>query len=225
MSSSPESQSPSSPDSPRHLAWPVPPGPVPVPITVTHYNSHTRQHTTSTQSTTPTAGPSPSGGPTMIKSRRFYSSPLSETPNPPDANTNLKTPLQAYGLEQREPSIAEEKPHLLRRVSHALDDIKEDFTLGLDPKGTAEKIRSRRRGSVFFEAPPSSSPAPAAASRPESARPLSIFSTAGSIDQGGSVGRRMSRRFSMFGGGFAQRRKRVGESISQPNLIGSSTHL
>ncbi|ODM14810.1 hypothetical protein SI65_09804 [Aspergillus cristatus] len=220
MSSSPESQSPSSPDSPRHLAWPVPP----VPITVTHYNTHTRQHTTSTTTTTtttttsPTAGPSPTGGPTMIKSRRFYSSPLSDTSSTPDP----KTPLQAYGLEQREPSIAEEKPHLLRRVSHALDDIKEDFSLGLDARGTAEKIRSRRRGSVFFEAPPSSSLAP----RPESARPLSIFSTAGSVDHGsGSAGKRISRRLSMFGGGFSQRRKRVGESISQPNLIGSSTHL
>jgi hypothetical protein len=222
MSSSPESQSPSSPDSPRHLAWPVPP----VPITVTHYNTHTRQHTTSTSTTnttttSPTAGPSPSGGPTMIKSRRFYSSPLSDTSSTPDP----KTPLQAYGLEQREPSIAEEKPHLLRRVSHALDDIKEDFTLGLDAKGTAEKIR-RRRGSVFFEAPPSSSPAPRTetAMAVERTRPLSIFSTAGSVDHG-SAGKRMSRRLSMFGGGFSQRRKRVGESISQPNLIGSSAHL
>lgn len=223
MSSSPESQSPSSPDSPRHHIWPVPPVPATVPVT------HHRQHTTSTQSTSNPTTTTTTGGPAMIKSRRFYSSPLCDDDSP-----NPKTPLQAYGLEQREPSIAE-KPKLLRRVSNALDDIKEDFSLQLDPKGTAEKIRSRRRGSAFYEAPPTMAPTgprpetAMAVERSPMARPLSIFSM--STEHGGagngsqSHSRRLSRRLSLFGGGFSQRRKRVGESISQPNLIGSSTHM
>lgn len=161
----------------------------------------------------------------MIKSRRFYSSPLSDdSPDP-------KTPLQAYGLEQREPSIIMEennKPNkLLRRVSHALDDIKEDFSLQLDPRGTAERMRSRRRESAFFDGPPVAMPSPLGAlgqGRPETAasRPLSIFS----LDFHAGGGRRLTRRLSMLGSNLSQRgRKRFGESISQPNLIGSSTHM
>lgn len=154
-----------------------------------------------------------------------------------------KTPLQEYGLEQREPSIFEDRDKdkpakLLRRVSHALDDIKEDFSLQLDSSrgNAADRMRLRRRESAFFSGggggggdgkpPPSSMPSPLGAlrnGRPETAasRPLSIFS----LDLGMHGGRRLSRRLSMFGSNLSQRRKQYGESISQPNLIGSSTHM
>lgn len=181
----------------------------------------------------PSPGPSPGGGGGSgggkPGGKRFYSSPMTDT---------SKTPLQEYGLEQREPSIFEDKEKdkstkLLRRVSHALDDIKEDFSLQLDSsRDTADRMRLRRRESAFFSGggdgkpPPSSMPSPLGAlrnGRPETAasRPLSIFS----LDLGVRGGRRLSRRLSMFGSNLSQRRKQYGESISQPNLIGSSTHM
>lgn len=63
--------------------------------------------------------------PMPVKYPRFYASPLDEGTD--------STPLQVYGYEQREPSINGKPPKLLRRVSHALGDIREDFTLQLDP--------------------------------------------------------------------------------------------
>ena len=97
--SSPESPSSSS----THYVWPVPAAAASssssshhrrrtAPSPYYYYNTHNHSHTTST-TTTSTAS--------SVKSRRFYSSPLCEdSPDP-------KTPLQAYGLEQREPSIYE----------------------------------------------------------------------------------------------------------------------
>lgn len=78
---------------------------------------------------------------TATKTRRFYSSPLNDS--------SPRTPLQIYGLEQREPSIVE-KPRLFRRFSHALDDIKEDLPLQLDPRNTAQKIKKRRESMLFM---------------------------------------------------------------------------
>ncbi|RHZ45662.1 uncharacterized protein CDV56_101821 [Aspergillus thermomutatus] len=78
------------------------------------------------------------------KIHRYYSTPLR-------ADSPDSTPLQMYGLEQREPSIYE-KPRLLRRFSHALDDIKEDVSLQLDPNNVASKIRSRRQSMLMFDA-------------------------------------------------------------------------
>ena len=160
-------------------------------------------------------------------------------------DSSNRTPLQAYGLEQREPSIVEDRERdrstkLLRRVSHALDDIKEDVSLQLDSRGTADRMRVRRRESAFFSGggggggeddnkpqPPSSMPSPLGAlrtGRPDTAasRPLSLFSLDLGRVQGG---RRLSRRLSMLGSNLSHKRKRFGESISQPNLIGSSTQM
>lgn len=161
-------------------------------------------------------------------------------------DTSSRTPLQEYGLEQREPSIVEDRERdrstkLLRRVSHALDDIKEDVSLQLDSRGTADRMRVRRRESAFFTGgggggggeddnkpqPPSSMPSPLGAlrtGRPDTAasRPLSLFSLDLGRVQGG---RRLSRRLSMLGSNLSHKRKRFGESISQPNLIGSSTPM
>ncbi|PLB53411.1 hypothetical protein P170DRAFT_349473 [Aspergillus steynii IBT 23096] len=156
---------------------------------------------------------------------RYYATPLNEDTD--------STPLQVYGLEQREPSIAE-KPKLLRRMSHALDDIKEDFSLQLEPR---ERLKSRNRHSTFMldtsvggsglrssgsslsggESPMTSEPP-----RP---RPISTFS----IDNWNppapaqSLSRRLSNRL-----GFSQKKRfrpGQGASISQPNLIGSSTQM
>lgn len=179
-------------------------------------------------------------GPAAIPgAKRFYSSPMTDNPT--------KTPLQEYGLEQREPSIFEDRgdmsSKLLRRVSHALDDIKEDFSLQLEStrapptpsSAAADRMRLRRRDSAFVPGnggdgrpPPSSMPSPLGAlrnGRPETAasRPLSIFSLDLGSQQGG---RRLSKRLSSFGSNLSVRRKRgYGESISQPNLIGSSTQM
>ena len=65
-------------------------------------------------------------------------------------DTSSRTPLQAYGLEQREPSIVEDRERdrstkLLRRVSHALDDIKEDVSLQLQ-KVSADDVATALAG-------------------------------------------------------------------------------
>lgn len=170
-------------------------------------------------------------GPPVPTAKRFYSSPMNDNPD--------KTPLQEYGLEQREPSIFEDRDRdmptkLLRRVSHALDDIKEDFSLQLDStRGSTDRMRLRRRESAFFSGenkppPPSAMPSPLGAlrnGRPETAasRPLSIFSLDLGAQQGG---RRLSKRLSSLGSSLSVRKRRgYGESISQPNLIGSSTQM
>lgn len=146
--------------------------------------------------------------PMPIKITRFYSSPLDDT---------LSTPLQLYGHEQREPSIYE-KPKLLSRVSHALDDIKEDFSLNLDPaRSTANMIK--RRSTLLFDGGFGAAPRPETADGSIS-RSMSIMDV--SAPQGG-LSRRLSRRLSIF----STRRKvatvsKTG-SISSPNLIGSST--
>lgn len=146
--------------------------------------------------------------PMAIKYPRFYSSPLDDT---------LSTPLQLYGHEQREPSIYE-KPKLLRRVSHALDDIKEDFSLNLDPaRSTANKIK--RRSTLLFDGSFGAGPRPETA---DGSLPSSMSIMSVSAPQRG-LSRRLSRRLSIF----STRRKGATvskvASISSPNLIGSST--
>lgn len=249
--SSPESPSSSS----THYVWPVPASSSSpsshhrrrtAQSPYYYYNSHNHSHTTSTTTTTSTAS--------SVKSRRFYSSPLCEdSPDP-------KTPLQAYGLEQREPSIYELQlqqqqqqsrpaPRLIRRMSTVLDDIKEDFHMQIDAHAAHDKQRLRRRESAFFDGPPvvraggagdssplppvsavppveestSAAPAPGVASRrrESGARPLSVLSW----ENTWSLSRRFSRRLSMLGSSFSMRRKRMEASISQPNLIGSSTQM
>ncbi|GAQ04074.1 hypothetical protein ALT_1395 [Aspergillus lentulus] len=160
------------------------------------------------------------------KIHRYYSTPLR-------ADSPDSTPLQLYGLEQREPSIYE-KPRLLRRFSHALDDIKEDLSLQLDQNNMASKIRSRRQSMLMFDtaAGPSDPDAdgalhpdqrPITASGPPRSRPLSILA----FDNWTPPTRGLSRRLSTFR--FGSRRKRASpaqlSSISQPNLIGSSTNM
>ncbi|PYH88165.1 hypothetical protein BO71DRAFT_147601 [Aspergillus ellipticus CBS 707.79] len=149
---------------------------------------------------------------------RYYSTPVKQ-------DSPESTPLRMYGLEEREPSIAE-RPKLLRRFSHALDDIKEDFAL----QPSSEKIRSKRRQSIFGidEVPGSTaslySPGmdiPVAAEpQPPRVRPLSIFSS----EAWAPPTRKLSRRMSIF-----RRPKKFSPgqpgSISQPNLIGASTQI
>ncbi|OGM41903.1 hypothetical protein ABOM_009798 [Aspergillus bombycis] len=157
-----------------------------------------------------------------VKCPRYYSTPLrSDSPE--------STPLQMYGLEQREPSLYGDRPStLLRRFSHALDDIKEDFSLQLDPRNTTEKIRSKRRQSTLML--DTSAPGSRAGSLSGSesvaevprARPMSMMSTDNSFIP---PTRRLSRRLTLLG--FRKNRLRGGQaaSISQPNLIGSSTQM
>ncbi|KAL4990060.1 hypothetical protein BDW68DRAFT_54719 [Aspergillus falconensis] len=98
----------------------------------------------------------------LPKLPRFYSTPLNQ--DHPDS-----TPLNIYGLEEREPSIAE-RPRRFLRFSRALDDIKEDFISQPNPRNTAEAIRARRQStfsSFFFDNnsnPTLSSAGPASAS-------------------------------------------------------------
>ncbi|KAL4995647.1 hypothetical protein BDV10DRAFT_127461 [Aspergillus recurvatus] len=98
----------------------------------------------------------------LPKFPRFYSTPLNQ--DHPDS-----TPLNIYGLEEREPSIAE-RPRRFLRFSRALDDIKEDFISQPNPRNTAEAIRARRQStfSAFFfdnnSNPTLSCPGPASAS-------------------------------------------------------------
>ncbi|RMJ25323.1 hypothetical protein PHISP_03810 [Aspergillus sp. HF37] len=157
------------------------------------------------------------------KSNRFYSSPLNDSPD--------STPLQVYGLEQREPSISEKpRNRHLQRVSYALGDIKEDFSTGgqLSPRTTADRIK--RRTSVFISEGPASSPSPSPRRRPSTpmtsegqrSRPMSILS----LDALSSPPQRLGRRLSSLSS-FSRRKgsKPQEASISQPNLIGSSTQL
>ncbi|PWY87501.1 hypothetical protein BO70DRAFT_195674 [Aspergillus heteromorphus CBS 117.55] len=164
--------------------------------------------------------PAPRRRAAHYKIPRYYSTPVKE--DLPDS-----TPLQMYGLEQREPSIAE-RPKLLRRFSHALDDIKEDFAL----QPSSEKIRSKRRQSIFGidEIPGSSaslySPGmdiPVSAEpQPPRSRPVSIFSS----EAWAPPTKKLSRRMSIFS---SRRQKKFSPgqagSISQPNLIGASTQI
>ncbi|KAK1148733.1 hypothetical protein N8T08_008618 [Aspergillus melleus] len=160
-----------------------------------------------------------------VRLPRYYATPLKGTPD--------STPLQMYGLEQREPSIAE-KPKLLRRMSHALDDIKEDFSLQLEPR---EKLKSRHRQSTFMldtSVGGSSGPGSSAGSslsgaespmamEPPRPRPMSTFS----VDNWTPPSRSLTRRLSTRLGLSQKKRFRPGQgaSISQPNLIGSSTQM
>lgn len=150
---------------------------------------------------------------TMPKSPRFYSSPMDEEAS--------STPVQRYGYEQREPSIME-KPKLLRRVSHALDDIKEDFSLQLsDPATTAKKIK--RRSTLYLSDTLGPSPRPETADGPPRSRPMSIISF-DAWSQPQRLTRRLSRRLSVFSlSGRGKPSSTQAGSISSPNLIGSST--
>lgn len=123
----------------------------------------------------------------------------------------------------------------------------------IDAHAAHDKQRLRRRESAFFDGPPvvragagagagdsspplppvsavppveestSAAPAPGVASRrrESGARPLSVLSW----ENTWSLSRRFSRRLSMLGSSFSMRRKRMEASISQPNLIGSSTQM
>ncbi|KAJ5106059.1 hypothetical protein NUU61_003406 [Penicillium alfredii] len=153
----------------------------------------------------------------MPKSPRFYSTPMDDG--------SESTPVQAYGLEERTPSIIE-KPKLLRRMSHALDDIKEDFSLQIDPRSTADKLKRRSTlifdGSAFNPNAGSRPETPVTAGGPPRSRPMSIMS----FDAWSSPPRRLSRRLSHRLSIWSQRGKAPGSqaaSISSPNLIGSST--
>ncbi|KKK18583.1 hypothetical protein P175DRAFT_0500424 [Aspergillus ochraceoroseus IBT 24754] len=173
---------------------------------------------------------------------RYYATPLKE--DIPDS-----TPLQLYGLEPREPSIAEKRGRF-QRFSRALDDIREDITLQLEPQALADRAKVRRRMSTFlpetsstpslpsarpgssasfsgsmFASSPSGLDSPSEEDHPASgSRPLSmIFSP----DAWTPPVRRLSRRLSVLS--FSQKRHRYrgggAPSISQPNLISSSTPI
>jgi hypothetical protein len=145
--------------------------------------------------------------PMPAKYPRFYASPLDEGTD--------STPLQVYGYEQREPSIYGKPPKLLRRVSHVLGDIREDFTLQLDPL--------KRRSTIFFDTPISpASPEVPMTSDGLRSRPMSIISYDAIAAPSRRLSQRLTRRLSVF----SSRGKptgHTGASISSPNLIGSST--
>ena len=163
---------------------------------------------------------------------RFYSTPLNQ--DHPDS-----TPLQIYGLEEREPSIAE-RPRRFVRFSRALDDIKEDFSTPLPtPRNTAEAIRARRQStfsSFFFENNSNPTLGVSRTSTLASASASAFHSSASSErsfpppppipaddEASNKPLRRLSRRLSSLS--FSQRRAKYrggNASISQPNLIGSS---
>ncbi|KAJ5692726.1 hypothetical protein N7462_002149 [Penicillium macrosclerotiorum] len=151
----------------------------------------------------------PRRNPMSAKYPRYYSSPVDD---------GSETPLQIYGYEQREPSIYE-KPKLMRRVSHALGNIQEDFSLQLDARSTANKIK--RRSTLMLDgnmmAP---RPETADSPMPPRSRPMSIMSA--SLPQRG-LSRRLSRRLSIFSGRSKSSMGSKSASISSPNLIGSST--
>lgn len=142
---------------------------------------------------------------------RFYASPLDD---------GSETPIQAYGLEQREPSIYE-KPKLLHRVSHALGDIKEDMAYQLDARETANKIKRR---STFFLDPnfnDAEGARPETSAGPRRSRPMSIMSVETWTAPQRGLSRRLSRRLSVFGRKTPHNTSMA--SISTPNLFGSST--
>ncbi|KAL3466253.1 hypothetical protein BJX64DRAFT_25022 [Aspergillus heterothallicus] len=168
---------------------------------------------------------------------RFYSTPLNQ--EIPDS-----TPLQIYGLEEREPSIAE-KPRRFVRFSRALDDIKEDFSQP-QARGGADAIRARRQStfSSFFFDNGSMPTLNETASMHSGVASGSGFSRASSVSGANSPEfekppvppipedvpmkplRRLSRRLSTLS--FSQRKGRYrggNASISQPNLIGSSNQI
>ncbi|CAI7625338.1 unnamed protein product [Penicillium glandicola] len=145
--------------------------------------------------------------PMAVKYPRFYSSPM-------DQETD-STPLDVYGLEQREPSIYGKPPKLLRRVSHVLGDIREDFSQ--DARQTTQKLKRR---STMFSPPPSRSEAPMTSHGPPRSRPLSIISFDNWSYPKRGMGQRISRRLSIFSRNKASPPM---SSISSPNLIGSST--
>lgn len=168
------------------------------------------------QATSSISLPQPRRTPMPVKYPRFYASPV-------DVDDGPSTPLDVYGFEQREPSIME-KPTMFRRVSHALDDIKEDFSLQLDPaRSTANKIK--RRSTLMFDSnfnpddarPETAGPHP----RPPRSRPMSIMSVDPRPSPQRSLSRRLSRRLSIFSSKGSSYSKTA--SISSPNLIGSST--
>lgn len=140
---------------------------------------------------------------------RFYSSPLHEGP---------ETPLQFYGLEQREPSIME-KPKLLRRVSHALDDIKEDF-IPL-PREAASKIK--RRSTLLLDGNLATAPRPQTSAGPPRSRPMSIISVNTWSSSQNRLSGRLSRRLSIFSSSRKGTPGSKTASISSPNLVASST--
>ncbi|CAI7678850.1 unnamed protein product, partial [Penicillium manginii] len=154
--------------------------------------------------------------PMAVKYPRFYATPI-------DIDDGPSTPVEVYGFEQREPSIME-KPGMLRRVSYALDDIKEDFSLNLDPaRSTANKIK--RRSTLRFDANFNPDQRPATGTqahpRPPRSRPVSIMSVdPRPAPPQRSLSRRLSRKLSFFSskGSYGKN-----ASISSPNLIGSST--
>ncbi|KAF9888131.1 hypothetical protein FE257_009267 [Aspergillus nanangensis] len=170
------------------------------------------------------------------KAPRYYATPLKN--DSPDS-----IPTQLYGLEEREPSICE-RPKLMHRFSHALGDIKEDFSLQLDPRSTTEKLRSSRRLSTFVvDSPTSSSPSTSPMGLPRTSAPDSLLgvpmetvpprsassrSLAVSSSSSDTPVRRLTRRLSISLS-FSSRRRSFrppqNASISQPNLIGSSTQI
>lgn len=133
---------------------------------------------------------------------RFYSSPVDEKIG--------STPPQFYGLEPREPSICGDTPNLLRRFSYALGGIREDISL--------DTQKLKRRSTVFFE--PSALPAAPSTFDGSRSRPMSVMSSDNSSGQTEGIGRRISRRLSVFSS-----RSKISPraNISSPNLIGSST--
>ncbi|KAG0153571.1 hypothetical protein PDIDSM_2225 [Penicillium digitatum] len=145
-----------------------------------------------------------------VKYARFYSSPM-------DDETD-STPLEVYGLEQREPSIYSKPPKLLRRVSQVLGDIRED--LSMDARQTTEKLK--RRSTMFYDGPGFTTPlsrpeAPVTSHRPPRPRSMSIISFDNWSPKGG-MSQRISRRLSIFSSRGKPTSSQEG-SISSPNLI------
>lgn len=149
-----------------------------------------------------------------VKYPRFYSSPM-------DQETDA-TPVQIYGLEQREPSIHRGSPKLLSRVSHVLDDIREDLVI--DAHQTTEKLKrysTINHDGHGLSAPPTRPEGPMTSHGPPRSRPMSIISFDNWSSPTGRMSR-LSRRFSVFSSRNKLNRSKEA-SISSPNLIGSST--
>jgi len=172
---------------------------------------HLPYHHQQTLSTLSLGSQHPRKSPMPPKYPRFYASPMDDS---------SENPVQAYGLEQREPSI-HEKPKLLRRVSHALDDIKEDVAFQLDTSEAANKIK-RRSASLLDPNFSTATRPPTSAERPRS-RPMSIMSVEAWTAPQRRLTRRLSRRLSVFSSGRKTSDGPQMASISSPNLIGSSS--